>query len=110
MKNCDTARRPGSGGGIDIFAAGQCSGDRRDLEPLPGELRGADGNRLAAWLKSGLDEGSEDRSPEALRWSGLSALYDLYTRDPFTPPMISFPLPALPLFLTASLHKKADTA
>ena len=53
---------------------------------------------------------SEDRSPEALRWSGLSALYDLYTRDPFTPPMISFPLPALPLFLTASLHKKADTA
>ena len=28
---------------------------------------------------------SEDRSLDALRWSGLSALYDLYTRDQFTP-------------------------
>ena len=28
---------------------------------------------------------SEERSPEALRWNELSALYDLYTRDQFTP-------------------------
>ena len=47
---------------------------------------------------------SEDRSPEALRWNELSALYDLYTRDQFTPqdpapssPPTRFPLPTVSL-------------
>ena len=55
---------------------------------------------------------SEDRSPEALRWNELSALYDLYTRDQFTPqdpapfsPPARLPLPAAsPLLLPPPLE------
>lgn len=46
------------------------------LETLPGELRGADVNRLAAWLKSGLDEGTEEVIQDLISGVAQKALVD----------------------------------